>query len=197
MGALLSIPLQLRRDGFLPQALKGTPGVTPAGTDLAIYEYTVNAGIYAVAFQGNAGKPLGNYRFRSEAQRRQWVEQITTRRRSALERKATIAAERKTYRHDYKAGEILVSSWGYDQTNVEFYEVTATTERTVTLRPIAQASVDDPGEAPMTGKTTARPGEFIGEPETFRPTSAGGFKLNSYKWARRWDGKPAYFSTYA
>lgn len=35
-----------------------------------------------------------------------------------------------------KQGDILVSSWGYEQTNVDFYEVVKVTAKTVTLIPI-------------------------------------------------------------
>lgn len=35
-----------------------------------------------------------------------------------------------------KQGDILVSSWGYEQTNVDFYEVVKVTAKTVTLVPI-------------------------------------------------------------
>ena len=35
-----------------------------------------------------------------------------------------------------KQGDIFVSSWGYDQTNVDFYEVVKVAAKTVTLIPI-------------------------------------------------------------
>src|SRR5690625_8009245 len=38
-------------------------------------------------------------------------------------------------------GMILVGTWGFEQTNVDFYVVTRTTERTAWLRPVAQRVV--------------------------------------------------------
>lgn len=35
-----------------------------------------------------------------------------------------------------KQGDIFVRSWGYDQTNVDFYEVVKVAAKTVTLIPI-------------------------------------------------------------
>ena len=35
-----------------------------------------------------------------------------------------------------KQGDIFVSSWGYDQTNVDFHEVVKVAAKTVTLIPI-------------------------------------------------------------
>lgn len=40
-------------------------------------------------------------------------------------------------RHDYKPGDVLSAVWGYEQTNVDYYEVTAITPGTVTVRKIA------------------------------------------------------------
>jgi hypothetical protein len=182
-----------RRSAFVPE---GIAPMTPEGTDLIVYQFDVGSVPRVVAFRGNGGKPIGNYRFNSAAHRGQWVERLALARRAELDRKTARAAERKSFRHTFKVDEVLVCSWGYEQTNVEFYQVTATTEQTVTLREIGQASVDDAGECPMTGMTTAAPGKFVGDAETFRPSSAGGVKLTSYKWARRWDGKPERFSTY-
>lgn len=39
-----------------------------------------------------------------------------------------------------KAGDILVSKWGYEQTNVSFYEVVKSTPKTVELVKIEKAT---------------------------------------------------------
>lgn len=40
-------------------------------------------------------------------------------------------------RHSVKVGAIFVSSWGYDQTNIDFYQVVAVTPASVRIRRIA------------------------------------------------------------
>ena len=35
-----------------------------------------------------------------------------------------------------KEGDVFVESWGYDQTNVDFYQVTGTTKKMVEIKPI-------------------------------------------------------------
>tara|TARA_R100000655_G_scaffold27158_1_gene55544 strand:+ start:279 stop:623 length:345 start_codon:yes stop_codon:yes gene_type:complete len=40
--------------------------------------------------------------------------------------------------HNITVGTILRRSWGYDQTNVDFYVVTRTTKTTITFAPIAK-----------------------------------------------------------
>jgi hypothetical protein len=44
-----------------------------------------------------------------------------------------------------KVGDIFSSSWGYDQTNVNFYEVVSVTARTVKVREIGAEYSDDGG----------------------------------------------------
>ena len=42
-----------------------------------------------------------------------------------------------------KAGDVFVESWGYDQTNVDFYQVVKTTAKSVEIKPIAGKHVGD------------------------------------------------------
>jgi len=61
-----------------------------------------------------------------------------------LKHKAEVAANRKgNTTHDVKIGDIFVSSWGYDQTNVDFYKVTRTTKCTADLVKIGCKRTDD------------------------------------------------------
>ena len=39
---------------------------------------------------------------------------------------------------DIEIGDIYVSSWGYDQTNVEYYKVIKKTEKMIWLRAVGQ-----------------------------------------------------------
>ena len=42
-----------------------------------------------------------------------------------------------------KVGDILYDSWGYDQTNIDYYEVVRTTKASVWIRSIAREMTDD------------------------------------------------------
>jgi len=85
-----------------------------------------------------------------------------------------MAAERKRQAAETKAklqvGSLLVNSWGYDQTNVDFYEVVGRKPASVVLRKIA-GDLTETGS--MCGKTTPRPGIFIGAPFVKRITPYG------------------------
>jgi len=89
-----------------------------------------------------------------------------------------------------KLGDIFKSSWGYDQTNVDFYQVTRViSEKTIEVTPIEGKRIEDEKVIPMIG-------EFTGEPMRRRPRfSQYGIYINgecSFMSASLWDGQPCY-----
>ena len=109
--------------------------------------------------------------------------------------------------HDLKIKDIVSCSWGYEQTNVDFYEVVSVTKASVRLRAIAQENQSNDGN--WTGTTTPKPGVYTSEPflvrvrEDYRINEELGrpdkslVKISSYSYARRWDGKPQSYTSYA
>ena len=96
-----------------------------------------------------------------------------------------------------KIGDIWRVSWGIEQTNVDFYEVTRTTATMVTLTPIDQR---DEHDGNMGGHTVPIVGKYTGKPVRRMVKWYGGEPyayLSDYEIARPWNGKPAYFTTYA
>lgn len=53
--------------------------------------------------------------------------------------------ERKNITKDIKVGDLFYSSWGYDQTNVDFYQVIAVKGKTFTIQEICGKSVPGSG----------------------------------------------------
>lgn len=98
---------------------------------------------------------------------------------------ATVAAE-------VKVGDIFVSEWGYDQTNVDYYEVVGLTPsgKSVRVRKVAKTTVGSTG---YSDSVVPRKGEYVGKEMTKRLRNGYGgpaFYLTSYADAYRWDGKP-------
>ena len=92
-------------------------------------------------------------------------------------------------------GTIFVSSWGYDQTNVDFFEVISATAKTVQLRPIAK---DRSAESRyMSDEVTPKRGEYIGEPIRRKLQPSNFVSINSFAIARVWDGRPKTQTHYA
>lgn len=95
-------------------------------------------------------------------------------------------------------GDIFVSSWGYEQTNVDFFEVIKVKGDWITLREI-EYSVEMGGG--MTGRSVpAEPFEPKGQPFRRKLQNFGSepmCKIQSYSYARPWDGQPMRVSYYA
>ena len=108
------------------------------------------------------------YRFQSEAAREAWFSHWKEQREAkAADRQAKVTARRQArsaFVNPYHVGDVLHSSWGYEQTNVEFYEVTAVRQTSVQLREIA-ATLKTDGALAMSGSKTACPGQYMGEPK--------------------------------
>ena len=69
-------------------------------------------------------------------------------------------AARAAFVHPYPVGTMLVSSWGYEQTNVDFYQVIKTTRYGVQMRAIA-GDFNETGF--MSGQTKAIKNHFISD----------------------------------
>lgn len=96
-----------------------------------------------------------------------------------------------------KVGDILYSDWGYEQTNIDFYEVVKATEKTVTVRKIESRKTHT---GDMTGTAEPEPGAFKGEPMRRKVLEFSGIEIISicsYANARPYDGKPKIFTCYA
>jgi len=117
------------------------------------------------------------------------------------ERRAVKAAERKAVPNPFKVGMIFENSWGYEQTNVDYYEVVRVTPRGVYVRPIGCKSVVNSGLSHgMADSVVPDKGNFTG-PEQFktvRPGSEKGYlsaEFGCMKLVQEWEA--TYRSWYA
>lgn len=102
--------------------------------------------------------------------------------------------------HKYSAGDILVASWGYGQTNVNFYEVVKTTATMVHLRRIEYEMATHRPEHMVGTCVPARPLKSDKHrPEVFRKKvqDDGRVKIEDWITAWEWDGSDMSFSYYA
>jgi hypothetical protein len=91
----------------------------------------------------------------------------------------------------FKVGDVLVSSWGWEQTNVQFYQVVALVGKcSVALRELDQEKVET---GFMSGTTKPIPDQFISDNiEKKRVSSHGYIKFESYKFANKADMSRSY-----
>lgn len=100
-----------------------------------------------------------------------------------------------------KVGDILYSSWGYDQTNIDWYQVVSVTKsgKSVKIRKLKDKKTSD-GDLSMSGKTTPLKNKFDGKEMSKKIQMYGGkpyVKIESYAHAYLWDGKAKSFTSYA
>ena len=155
----------------------------------------------ALGFYGKGAKPWFNYQYQNEEKRNESVQWHLEAARNAEARKlADKEAQKKRaadFRESLKPGMILMASWGWEQTNVNFYKVLERKGFLVTLQEVGTRQV---GEAMswascMVAVDQASP---VGSPFTMKlsPLSTS-LRVNSSITATPWDGKPTYCSWYA
>lgn len=87
-------------------------------------------------------------------------------------------------------GDILYSSWGYDQTNIDFYEVVGLTKTMVAIRQLDSKIVRSSGQSDYVMPV---PGRYAGKVKRRKTRYYRGklsLSLNSYSVASPWSGKP-------
>jgi hypothetical protein len=97
----------------------------------------------------------------------------------------------------YKEGDILYSHWGWEQTNVDFYQVVKATEKSVWLREIGNTATYT--SKTMSGDKMPIPGKFVNANVLKRkmPYKGESIKIQSFIPAFRWNGLPVHYSSYA
>lgn len=186
------LTLTTTRDTFIP---KGARKVADKLSDAVAYLYTNGRGLPgAVLFAGKAMKPTKHFYFRDEARREKCVREFFDGRRARLAAKTARKAEaRKPSK--LQLGHVLVNSWGYEQTNIDWYQVTRVISPTmVEIRPIASNTIEETAWAQ--GNCVPRVDAFTGEPMRKRVVDGDSVKIESYAWARLWDGRPRAWTAY-
>lgn len=119
----------------------------------------------ALAYRGKAYKKTAHFSYPTEAHARDFIARFAEQAHAITQRQQQRAAERRAELdkpHSLTVGAVLVSSWGYDQTNVSFYEVTRVIgKRAVEVRAIA-AEAHHTGD--MQGRCVPMPGQYTSAP---------------------------------
>lgn len=151
---------------------------------LQVFQSSIKSGrVSEIAFSGMRCKPDYNYSFKSldeaERYRTKWIEG----KREAKSVKQTRHAERQERLregHSLAVGDVLVASWGYDQTNYDYYQVTRLIgRRSVEIRELA-TEAQEHAEQAMAGHCVPVKGKFVGEPMVKRVDTDGQVKVRSW-----------------
>lgn len=167
-----------------------------------VYHYSSKEGkICAIAYAGKAMKSSWHHSFpykdldKAKFRRQEKTAEFFSNLEGSRKMKAEWKAERSKP-HDFQVGEIIVNSWGYDQTNVDYYEIVKTSSNFVWLRPIA-GTVKETGF--MCGESRPCPGQYTSTEVTQHKADARGWVNFEYGSGHRADkyGQPNYCSWYA
>ena len=143
----------------------------------------------AICFTRQSFRPRWHYTFQSEAARQSYITRDVAAR---TEHQATVCARRaKRYQpHTLVVGDVLVSSWGYDQTNVDFYEVrrcVGKTEVEVAKAPSVVVSESVGAERVIPGRAPDTAGTW-----RVRVNGASNSATIDRNYASQWNGQPCH-----
>ena len=154
-----------------------------------VYGNSMAGKSYAICFRGKAIKPAWHYSFKSEDAMRKQIEDTLRNEMDSADRKAKRKAEYRAAcaSHDVKPGDIFRASWGYDQTNIDYFQIISVSGQMATICAIG-CEAEETGF--MQGESVPALDCFIGEPfqkkiQKYSQESEPYFKLYSFANAYR------------
>lgn len=142
---------------------KGSTKVTARNCDAVAYVFNNARGRPAACvYFGKQSKPVFHYSYRNEEERARSIATMFKNRAEAIisttEYRARRTARNAEARGKIQVGDIYRTCWGYDQTNVEFFEVIEVKGAYATLRQVACASAAD---GPGSDRVVAQSGQYL------------------------------------
>lgn len=170
--------------------------VNDPSSSAVCYLFERNGHLCAVGFSGRRNKPDFRYRYGNEEQRERDVSNHLEKIRQQEQVKEAQRQARAAFSHTLKTGDILYSSWGYDQTNIDYYEVVRVkSKKTVVLRQLNKTTTET---GFMSGETLPNRGKYLGKALVKRVSEGNKVKIEKYcGTASVWDGKAKSCSWYA
>lgn len=160
-------------------------------------------GYFLMVWKPKGKNPFVNTWFPDHEKRQQYLDRIMAGHDEHKQRMSEWKEKRKGTPEDLekvRPGDIFAWSWGYDQTNLDFYQVVERNGKKLTLREIAQETV--PGsEGFMSDSRTPVKDQFLADGETITKviqfSNGEPYISMDHGWCGLWDGKPHYCSWYA
>jgi hypothetical protein len=157
----------------------GAAKVASKKSKAVAYVYERGGKFLVIAYYGEQSKPLFHYAYKTAAQRDARVAEFFQRWAEIEAEKAARKAEDKAWKHSFKVGDLFRTCWGYDQTNVEWFECVGVKGTMLEVREIAQEREVTAWEQ---GKCVPVPGAYI-SPVLRRKAVKGGFRVESFRFA--------------
>lgn len=171
-----------------------------------IYFAETNGAYYAMAYSGKRSKHDFHYKFKTlenfEKYVSDYLKRLMLHEQHKAEAKEKKAAIRKAFINPLKVGDIVYTSWGWEQTNIDFYQIVELIGKsTVKLRKLKCQDVgNEQGHCMSATKIPLKDQFWQDEILTKRvvPLGTDGccLHLSSFETAFVWDGRPKNYSWY-
>ncbi len=112
--------MRLDRSFYIPPDSRKQVIASIPGSE--IHRYEVNDKPYAMVFGGRRSKPDFHFSFMKEEQREAKIQAWIEGQESHVEYQKEHRARQNTP-HEFEVGQLFYHSWGYDQTNIDYYEL--------------------------------------------------------------------------
>lgn len=168
------------------------------------YVYRIKETAYGViAYGGKRNSADFHFSYKTIEQAHEkienWFSNLQAHRELMLTRRAESFAP-----HAFVIGDIVTNSWGYDQTNVDWYRVVHASRNFVWLQPIC-ANLEETGfmsgqSVPAIDTSSDDPAKWgfkEAKGEIMKHKASGTYVTMKYGSASKWDGKTRYASWYA
>jgi hypothetical protein len=168
---------KLTRDIYRPTADRGYEAFKPEGIELpeGVEIYINTDRCAAMFFSGKRAKPDWHYRYGNAAKMHKAITDSIQSCNERAERKAAQRKEKAAWVHDVKVGDVFRCSWGYDQTNIDYYEVTALIGKTMCdVRELKQEIHETEF---MQGKCIPTPGKYAMEADYSKEKENGVYPM--------------------
>lgn len=172
-----------------------------------VYTRELAGAYYAMGYSGKRGKNDFHYKFKTTDAMQTYIGQYIDKLKEVQTYKETVKQEKKiqraNFKHNLKVGDILYTSWGYEQTNIDFYQVTEIVgKNSIKLRQIDSKDVGNNQGHSMSATCVAVKDSFKpNEKEILKRVSPSYrnepyVNLSSFESAYVWDGQPKNYSWY-
>ena len=181
----------------------GSKSYIKQGVNVECFLYTNDAGQpCAVGYIGKSDKPRFRYRYRSTADAVDAINEFIARVSANQETDRIRKIEDKKFKKELfdtvEIGSIFVCSWGYDQTNVDAYQVIEKKgAATLVLKEISLSTVEDSDHGHMSCNVIPVKDSFLENSKSMeKRINRYGISLNSYSSASLWNGKDDYYRSW-
>jgi len=167
---------------------KGAEESTFDDIKVTVYRFNNPAGEpAAIAYKGRSGKAAWRFKFADKHKRDEYISKYVMNQRhykqEAEKEKAERKAKEEEARKSIKVGDIFHNSWGYDQTNCDFYQLVkiSPSGKTGYFRPIHGKGNGEALDNAMSAKLKACKDDFIGEEILSRRLNGKWFKVDDVR----------------